>query len=160
MDRYGSDKPDVRFGMELVDLTDAVRGVDFRVFAEPIAAGGRVRGIVAPGCGGFVTSRAGRADRPRAAPRRRGAGPPGGRGRRLADRPGRQVPWRVGRRDPRALGASAGDLILIVAHADAMRAPRRLATSAWRWAIGWSCATPGVLAYVLDPPLPDVQVGP
>ncbi len=40
MDRYGSDKPDLRFGMELVDLTDAVRGVDFRVFAEPIAAGG------------------------------------------------------------------------------------------------------------------------
>ena len=53
MDRYGSDKPDIRFGMELVDLTDAVREVDFRVFSEPIAAGGAVFGIVAPGCGDY-----------------------------------------------------------------------------------------------------------
>ncbi len=51
--RYGSDKPDIRFGMELVDLTDAVRGVDFRVFSEPITAGGAVRAIVAPGCGDY-----------------------------------------------------------------------------------------------------------
>jgi len=34
--RYGSDKPDIRFGMELVDLSEMLRGVDFRVFAEPI----------------------------------------------------------------------------------------------------------------------------
>jgi aspartyl-tRNA synthetase len=53
MDRYGSDKPDIRFGMELVDLTDVVRGVDFRVFTEPIAAGGAVFAIVAPGCGDY-----------------------------------------------------------------------------------------------------------
>jgi aspartyl-tRNA synthetase len=51
MDRYGSDKPDVRFGMELVDLNAAVTGVEFRVFAEPLAAGGAVFGIRAPGCG-------------------------------------------------------------------------------------------------------------
>ena len=53
LDRYGSDKPDLRFGMELVDLTDAVRGVDFRVFAEPIAAGGRLRGIRGAGLRGY-----------------------------------------------------------------------------------------------------------
>ncbi len=53
MDRYGSDKPDIRFAMELVDLTDAVRDVDFRVFADPIAAGGAVFGITAAGCGGY-----------------------------------------------------------------------------------------------------------
>ena len=56
MDRYGSDKPDIRFGMELVDLTDTVRGLEFRVFAEPIAAGGAVKGIRAEGLGGYSRS--------------------------------------------------------------------------------------------------------
>ena len=51
--RYGSDKPDVRFGMELVDLADVVRGLEFRVFAEPLAAGGAVLAITAPGCGDY-----------------------------------------------------------------------------------------------------------
>ena len=53
IDRYGSDKPDIRFGMELVQLTDVVRDVDFRVFADAIAAGGAVVGIRSPGCGGY-----------------------------------------------------------------------------------------------------------
>jgi len=53
MARYGSDKPDIRFGMELADLTDTVRDIDFRVFSEPIASGGAVLGIVAPGCAGY-----------------------------------------------------------------------------------------------------------
>ncbi|MEO8252101.1 MAG: aspartate--tRNA ligase [Chloroflexota bacterium] len=47
--RYGSDKPDLRFGMELVDLSDEVRGLDFRVFADALAAGGAVGAVVAPG---------------------------------------------------------------------------------------------------------------
>ena len=51
--RFGSDKPDVRFGLELVDLTDAVRDVDFRVFVEPIAAGGAVWAIRVPGCADY-----------------------------------------------------------------------------------------------------------
>jgi aspartyl-tRNA synthetase len=49
MDRFGSDKPDIRFGMELIELSEAVRDVDFRVFSEPLAAGGAVFGITAPG---------------------------------------------------------------------------------------------------------------
>ena len=53
MDRYGSDKPDIRFGMELTELTGLVRDVDFRVFAEPISLGGAVWGIVVPGCGDY-----------------------------------------------------------------------------------------------------------
>ncbi len=47
MDRFGSDKPDTRFGMELYDLTDAVKGSDFAVFKNAIAGGGTVRGITA-----------------------------------------------------------------------------------------------------------------
>ncbi|MDR1210510.1 MAG: aspartate--tRNA ligase [Clostridiales bacterium] len=50
MDRFGSDKPDLRFGMELVDITDSVRGTGFAVFRSAIDAGGTVRGIRAPGC--------------------------------------------------------------------------------------------------------------
>ncbi|MCA9349753.1 aspartate--tRNA ligase [Candidatus Saccharibacteria bacterium] len=48
LDRYGSDKPDLRFGMELVDLTEALSGTDFGVFANAISSGGVVKAIVAP----------------------------------------------------------------------------------------------------------------
>lgn len=48
--RFGTDKPDLRFGMELVDLGEAVAGVEFRVFSEPLAAGGAVLGLRAPKC--------------------------------------------------------------------------------------------------------------
>jgi len=47
--RYGSDRPDTRFAMELVDLTDAFRGTAFAVFRDAIADGGAVRAIVVPG---------------------------------------------------------------------------------------------------------------
>lgn len=49
MDRFGSDKPDLRFGMEIRDLTDTVRGSDFVVFNSAIDAGGSVRAIVLKG---------------------------------------------------------------------------------------------------------------
>jgi aspartyl-tRNA synthetase len=49
MSRYGTDKPDTRFGLELHDLTEVVRGSSFRVFADAVAAGGVVRGIAVPG---------------------------------------------------------------------------------------------------------------
>ncbi len=45
MDRYGSDKPDTRFGMELCDITDCVRDMDFVVFESAIESGGSVRAI-------------------------------------------------------------------------------------------------------------------
>lgn len=53
MDRYGSDKPDIRFGMELHDVTEAVRGCEFAVFKGAIENGGSVRGINAKGQGGM-----------------------------------------------------------------------------------------------------------
>ena len=45
MRRYGSDRPDTRFGMEVVDLTDAFRGTSFGVFRDAVASGGAIRAI-------------------------------------------------------------------------------------------------------------------
>ena len=53
MERYGSDKPDIRFGMELNDVTDVVRDCEFVVFKNAIENGGTVRGINAKGQGGM-----------------------------------------------------------------------------------------------------------
>jgi aspartyl-tRNA synthetase len=49
MARYGSDKPDLRYGVELTDLTEYLRGTEFRVFAAAIDAGGYVGAVVMPG---------------------------------------------------------------------------------------------------------------
>jgi len=51
MERYGSDKPDTRFDMELVNVSDIVENSGFKVFADTIAKGGSVRAINARGCG-------------------------------------------------------------------------------------------------------------
>jgi aspartyl-tRNA synthetase len=53
MERFGSDKPDMRFGMELVDVSDLVKECGFRVFSDAVTGGGSVRAINAKGCGGF-----------------------------------------------------------------------------------------------------------
>ncbi len=50
MDRYGSDKPDTRFGLELVNVSDIVEKSDFKVFASVVKNGGSVRAINAKGC--------------------------------------------------------------------------------------------------------------
>lgn len=49
MERFGSDKPDVRYGMEIIDLTDTVKGSDFVVFKSAVEGGGSVRAIKAEG---------------------------------------------------------------------------------------------------------------
>jgi len=56
MELYGTDKPDLRFAMELADLTDIAARTDFTVFKDVIAKGGRVKGICAPGCAGYSRS--------------------------------------------------------------------------------------------------------
>ena len=53
MDRFGSDKPDIRFGMELHDVTEVVKDCEFAVFKGAIENGGSVRGINAKGQGGM-----------------------------------------------------------------------------------------------------------
>lgn len=53
MGRFGVDKPDLRFGLELVDLSEEVRGCEFKVFAQALEKGGQVKGINARGCAGY-----------------------------------------------------------------------------------------------------------
>ncbi len=55
MNRYGSDKPDTRFGMEIQDITKAVEGIEFPVFTGAVEAGGSVRAIVAEGAAATYT---------------------------------------------------------------------------------------------------------
>ncbi len=50
MEKFGTDKPDLRFGMELVDVSDIFAKSDFRVFQSAIESGGAIKCIVAPGC--------------------------------------------------------------------------------------------------------------
>src|SRR5690606_30906947 len=49
IDRFGSDKPDLRFGMELVDVSDIVAGSGFQVFSRAVEEGGRVKALKVPG---------------------------------------------------------------------------------------------------------------
>lgn len=53
MDRYASDKPDVRYGLEMTTLTDIAVKSEARVFSAVANAGGVIRGFVAPGCAGY-----------------------------------------------------------------------------------------------------------
>ncbi len=53
MNRFGSDKPDTRFGMEFCDLSEILSKSEFKVFSSALSANGSVRCIVAPGCAGY-----------------------------------------------------------------------------------------------------------
>lgn len=54
MEKYGSDKPDLRFGLEMVTLTDVVKDAEFRVFKEAVENDGIVTGLLAKGCGDYT----------------------------------------------------------------------------------------------------------
>ena len=56
LERYGTDKPDLRFGLELRDLSDIAVQSDFSIFRSAIANGGKVKGICAPGCANYTRS--------------------------------------------------------------------------------------------------------
>ncbi len=56
MDKYGSDKPDLRFGLEIGDISDIAVQTDFAVFKNVVKDGGKIRAIVAPGCAGYTRS--------------------------------------------------------------------------------------------------------
>jgi aspartyl-tRNA synthetase len=54
VDRYGTDKPDLRFGIELYDLSQIMAQSEFKVFRAALGAGGVVKCLVAPGCAGYT----------------------------------------------------------------------------------------------------------
>ena len=54
MERFGSDKPDTRFGMELVDLSDIARECGFKVFRDAVENGGQVKGLLVKGCADYT----------------------------------------------------------------------------------------------------------
>lgn len=54
MDRFGNDRPDLRFGLELKDVSDALHLTDFKAFASVLAGGGQVKAIVVPRCAGYT----------------------------------------------------------------------------------------------------------
>ena len=53
VERYGTDKPDLRFGMELIDVSEDFAGSEFKVFQSALEAGGVVKCVVAPGCADY-----------------------------------------------------------------------------------------------------------
>ena len=53
MSRFGTDRPDMRFGMELVDVSDLVAECGFGIFSKTVVGGGQVRGIRVPNCGAY-----------------------------------------------------------------------------------------------------------
>jgi len=56
MTRFGTDRPDIRFGMELTDISDLVAESEFRIFSAVVGSGGKVKGIRAPGCADYSRS--------------------------------------------------------------------------------------------------------
>ncbi len=119
MRRFGSDKPDLRFGMELTDLSAALKGTGFRVFAGALAKGGSVRGINLKGKADSL----GRKDLDRLGGWVRDYGAKGLAWTRLSSKgesssyekflaPGQAKAVRA------ALGAQPGDVLFLVADAD------------------------------------------
>jgi len=54
MERYGTDKPDMRFGLEIKDISDIAASTDFQVFRSALDNNGKVKGICVPGCGHYT----------------------------------------------------------------------------------------------------------
>jgi aspartyl-tRNA synthetase len=119
LDRFGSDKPDVRYGMELHDLAELARGSGFRVFEDALAAGGRVVGLAVRGLAGLSRQQL---DELTEQARRAGAhglvwlaleGEDGIRGPIV-----KVVGEELAQRMAAAAGGWPGDLVLIIADAD------------------------------------------
>jgi aspartyl-tRNA synthetase len=155
MSRYGSDKPDLRFGMELVDLGELVGGVDFRIFTDALAGGGAVYAIRAPGCGDY--SRRQLDELTDLAVRHGAKGlvhlsvQPDGT---LHGPVGKFLSLTQSQGILEATGAEAGDLLLLVADADRQAAAGALGHLRLEMGQRLDLRDPGILAYVWVYPFP------
>lgn len=115
MNRYGTDKPDTRFGMEIQDISDAVKDIDFVVFRSALENGGSVRAIVAKGGAQTYT----RKEIDKLTEHAKGIGAKGLAYIRWADEPNCSFKKFLGEGDlekiTSAVGAEQGDLVLICA---------------------------------------------
>ena len=115
MNKYGSDKPDTRFGMEIQDITDTVKDIDFVVFKSAIEAGGSVRAINVKGGASTYT----RKEIDKLVDHAKGIGAKGLAYIRWADEPNCSFKKFLGEGDlekiNNAVGAEKGDLVLICA---------------------------------------------
>ncbi len=115
MNKYGSDKPDTRFGMEIQDISDVVKDIDFVVFKSALENGGSVRAIVAKGGAQTYT----RKEIDKLTEHAKGIGAKGLAYIRWADEPNCSFKKFLGEGDlekiTSAVGAEKGDLVLICA---------------------------------------------
>ena len=116
--RYGSDKPDLRFGLEMTDVTELAAETGFRVFQSTIESGGCIKGFAAPGIAGYTTSQVRQLEdfaRESGAAglahiRYRGAG-----GEEILQSAGLRMPPEWHGRLAARMGAGPGDMILLMA---------------------------------------------
>ncbi len=123
MNRFGSDKPDTRFGVEIQDISDAVKDMDFVVFRSALEAGGSVRAIVAKNASGVYT----RKEIDKLTEHAKGIGAKGLAYIRWVDEPNCSFKKFLGEGELevllQTLGAEKGDLVLIVADKDKVVLP-------------------------------------
>ncbi|HET9497290.1 MAG TPA: aspartate--tRNA ligase [Candidatus Limnocylindria bacterium] len=147
--RFGSDKPDVRFGMELTDIGSALAGTDLHIFTDALTGGGAVRALVAAGCAGYSRKQT---DALTELAVRHGAGglihlavqPDGS----LHGPVARHLPPATQEQVREACSAAPGDLILAVADTDARRGAEALGRVRLELGSQLELRTPDVLSYV------------
>ena len=124
MERYASDKPDLRFGLEMTDVSDLAAETSFRVFLSTIESGGCIKGFVAPGLAAYTTSQVRELDayaRESGAAglahiRYRGAGPVAEQiEEEILQSSGLRMPAEWHERVASAIGARPGDMVLLMA---------------------------------------------
>ena len=124
MAKYGSDKPDLRFGLEMTDVTKLAGETEFRVFLSTIDQGGIVKGFVAPGQGHYTGSDMRRLEETAkefgaagmSHVRLQGEGSPADLGEEnFLLSPGLRMPVEWSRRLAEGMGANGGDLIVLMA---------------------------------------------